>query len=185
MVVTGDDEDACHCHNHKRYGVAATENEEHDGKQNGKTHRCHRHKADGEQNGYKNGKTDQSCAPINKPHAGEEGQHRFSPFKSIPHGECVPKHTTKECGSRAELCGSVKVSHNKVCYKYWENGLANINGKHAKGCGGKAVETFEVGKARILTAKLADVLFIHQAREDDRAVYSTKQICHYGKGKAI
>lgn len=162
MVVAGYDEDACHCHDHKGYGVTASEDEEHDGKQHRKAHRCHRHKANGEQNDYKDGKADQSCAPIDKPHACKEGQYCLSPLETVPHGECVPEHTTKECGGRAELCFSVKVSHNKVCYKHGENGLANVDCHNSKGCGGKAVETFEIGKARILAAKLANILFIHQ-----------------------
>ena len=185
MVVAGYNENACHCHNDKGYGVAASKNEEHDGKQHRKAHRCHRHKADGEKNNYKDSKADQSRAPINEPHACKKGQHRFSALEAVPHGECVAKHTTKECGGRAKLRGSVKMSHDKTCRENGENGLANVNGKHAKGSGSKAMESFEIGKARVFAAKLADVLFIHQAREDHRAVNAAQQISQNSKGKRI
>ena len=185
MMVAGYDENACHCHNDKGYGVTASKDEEHDGKQHRKAHRCHRHKADSEKNDYKDSEADEPCAPINKPHTCKEGQHRFSALEAVPHGESVAEHTTKERGGRAKLCDTIKMSHYKICRENGENGLANVNGKHAKGRRGKAVKSFEVGKARVFAAKLADVLAIYQAREDNRAIYTTKQISQDGKGKAI
>lgn len=185
MVVAGYNENACHCHDHKGYGVAASKDEEHDGKQNRKAHRCHRHKADGEQNDYKDGKADESCTPIDKPYACEEGQYRLSPLEAIPHGECVAEHTTKECGCCGKLSCSKGVVHYKSCDQHGKNGFANVDRHNTKGCRSEAVESLEVGKAGIFAAELSNIFFVYQAREDNGTVDATKQICHYGKGKAV
>ena len=185
MVMADDDENACYCHNHKRYGVTAAENEEHDGKQHGKTHRCHRHKADGEQNSYKNGKADQSCAPINKPHACKEGQHCLAPLEIVPHGECVAEHTTKECGCCGKLSCSKGVVHYKSRDEHGKNGFANVDCHNAKGCRCEAVESLEIGKTGVFAAKLADIFFINQARENNGTIYAAKQIGKRGKCQTI
>ncbi len=160
MVMACYNEDACYCHNGKREPIAATENEKCYGKQNGKAHRGNRHKTHCEQKGYKNSKTDQSCAPIDEPYACKKGHNRLAALEIIPHGECVAEHTAKQCGRRAELCGTVQMPHYKARRKHWENGFANVDRHHAKGRRGEAVESFEIGKAGVFASKLTDILTI-------------------------
>ena len=185
LVVTGDHEDACYCHDYKRYGVVASENEEHDGKQHRKAHRCHRHKANGKENDYKDGKADKSCAPIDKPYASKEGKNRLSTLEIVPYGERVSEHTTKECGSCGKLPFPISILHYKLGKQYGKNGFANINRHYAKGCGGKSVKSLEIGKAGVFTTKLTDILAINQAREDNGAVDTAQKISKYGKCRTI
>ena len=170
LVVTGDNEDACGCHNNQRNNVATSEDEKHDGKQNRKAHRCHRHKADSEQNDDKNAKANQSCAPIDKPHACKEGHNGFAAFEVIPNRERMAEHTTKHCKSSGKLSLAKSMLHYKFCKQYGENGFANINCHNGKGCGGKTVESLEIGKTGVFAAKCANILFVNQARENNRAV---------------
>lgn len=185
LVVAGYYENACDCHNHECDRVTATEDEEHDGKQNRKAHRCHRHKANGEKNGYKNSETNQSCAPIDKPYACKEGKNRLSTLEIVPYGECVPKHTTKERGSCGKLSFPIGILHYKLCKEHRKDGFANVNRHNAKGCGGEAVESFEIGKAGVFAAKCADILFVNQARENNRAVDAAQKISKYSKCRTI
>ena len=185
MVVAGDDEDACGCHNHECDRVAASEREQGYGEKHRKAHRCHRHKADGEKNDYKNCEADQSCAPIDKPYAGKECHNGFSAFEIVPHGECVTKHTTKERKSGGKLSCTIGALHNKLCQKYGKNGFANVDCHNGKGCRGKAVEAFEIGKAGIFAPELANVFFINQTGEDNGTVDSAKQICKCGKSQTV
>ena len=185
MVVAGNDEDACGCHNHKGYGVATSENEDHDGKQNRKAHRCHRHKSDGKENGYKNREANKSCAPIDKPNACKECHNGFSAFEIVPNGERVTKHTAKKCHSGGKLPCSISVLHYEFCKENGENGFANVDCHYAKGCGGKAVKSFKIGKAGVFATEFSNILFINQAREDDSTVYAAKQISKCGKCQTI
>ena len=185
MVVTGYNEDACHCHNDKGYGVAASENEKNYGEKYRKAHGCHRHKTDGEQNDHKNGKADQSCAPIDKPHACKEGQHCFSALEIIPQGERVTKHTTKERGGSGKLSCPKGMIHYKSCDQHGKNGFANIDRHYTKGCRSEAVESFEVGKAGIFAAELSNIFFVYQAREDNGTVDATQEVSKSGKCQTI
>ena len=185
LVVTGNDEDACGCHNDEGDGIAASEHKQGYGEQNRKAHRCHRHKADGEKNDYKNREADQSCAPIDKPHTCQEGHNGFAALEVIPYGECVAKHTTKKCKSSGKLSCTVGVLHDKFCQKYGKNGFANVDCHNGKGCWSEAVESFEIGKAGVFASKLANILFINQTGENNGTVDSAKQICKRGKCQTI
>ncbi len=185
LVVAGDDKDACGCHNDECDGVTASEHEQGYGEKHRKAHRCHRHKADGEKNDYKNCEADQSCAPIDKPNACKEGHNGFSTFEIVPHGECVSEHATKHCKSRGKLSLAKSMLHYKFCKQYGENGFANINCHNGKGCGGKTVESLEVGKTGVFAAKCANILPINQARENNCTVNTAKQIGKRGKCQAI
>ena len=103
MVVAGYDENACKYHDYQSNRITATKCKEGYGEKHRKAHRCHRHKADGEQNEDKNGKTDQSREPVDKPHTGEEGEHRLAALETVPDGKCVTEHATKECCCCAKL----------------------------------------------------------------------------------
>ena len=185
LVVAGYNEDACGYHNQKGYGVAASEDEEHDGKQNRKAHGCHRHKADGEKNDYKDCEADQPCAPIDKPNACKKGHNGFSALEIVPHGESVAEHAAKERKCRRKLSLTVHICNNKLCQEYGKNGFANVDCHNAKGCGCKAVESFKIGKARVFAALLTNILAINQARENDSTVNTAKQISKGGKCQAI
>ena len=185
MVVTGNDEDACGCHNHKGERITASEHEQGYGEQHRKAHRCHRHKADSEKNNYENCKTDESCTPIDKPYTCEECHNGFATLEVIPYGECVSKHTTKERKSGGKLSFTVGVLHDKFCQKYGKNGFANVDCHNGKGCGSEAVESFEIGKAGVFAPKLANIFFINQAGENNGTVDSAKQICKRGKCQTI
>ena len=102
-MVARDDENACDCHDDQGDSVTAAEREQGYGEKHRKAHRCHRHKADGEQNEDKNGKADQSREPVDKPHTGEEGEHRLAALEAVPDGKCVTEHATKECCCCAKL----------------------------------------------------------------------------------
>ena len=185
MVVAGYYENACGCHNHKGDGVAATEDEKCYGIKHRKAHGCHRHKADGEQNDYKNAKADESCAPINKPYTCQEGKDCLATLEIVPYGERVAEHTTKERESGGKLSLSIGILHNQFCKQYGENGFTNVDCHNGKGCGGKAVETLEIGETGVFTAKLANVLFINQTRKNDSTVDASKQIGKRGKCRTI
>ena len=162
LVVTGNNEDACGCHNRECDRVTATEDEERDGKQNRKAHRCHRHKADSEQNDDKNAKANESCAPIDKPYTCQKGHNGFAALEIVPHGERVAKHATKERKCGGKLPCTVGALHNKLCQKYGENGFANVDCHNGKGCRSKAMKSFKVGKAGVFAAKCANILFVNQ-----------------------
>ena len=185
LVVAGDDEDACGCHDHKCDRVTASEDEKHDGKQNRKAHRCHRHKANGEKNGYENSETNQSCAPIDKPYACKEGKNRLSTLEIVPYRERVANHTAKERGGCGKLSCPISILHYKLCKEHRKDGFANVNRHNTKGCGGEAVETFEIGKTGVFATKLANVLAVNQAREDNGAVDAAQKISKYGKCRTI
>lgn len=184
MVVADDDKDACHCHDDQGDGVTASEREQGYGEKHCKAHRCHRHEADGEQNDDKNGKADQPCEPVNKPHACKEGEHCLAPLKAVPDGECVTEHATKKGCRRAKLGFSVQRSNGKSCGKNGKNRFANVDRHNAKGCGGKAVDALKIGKTGVFAAKLANVLAVNQAREDNGAVDAAEQIGNGGKRQA-
>jgi len=182
LVVTGDYEDACYCHNHKCCGVTASKDEEHDGKQHRKAHRCHRHESNGEKNDYEDSKTDKSCAPIDEPYACKEGHNSLTALKIIPHGECVTEHTAKKCRGCTKLCSVIEMPHYKSCGKHGENGFANVDSHNAKGCGGKSVKSLEIGKAGVFTTKLTDILAINQARKDNGTIDAPQEVSKSGKG---
>ena len=185
LVVTGNDEDACGCHNDKGKRVTASDCKERYGEKHRKAHRCHRHKTDGKENGYKNREADKSCAPIHKPNACKECHNGFSAFEIVPNGECVAKHTAKKCHSGGKLPCSISVLHYEFCKENGENGFANVDCHYTKGCGGKAMKSFKIGKAGVFATELSDILFINQAREDDSTVYAAKQISEGGKCQTI